>query len=433
MQEVFQAGAARAIISPPVGACLYGYRPLWESTSLHDDLTLTAAAFQQGGLSALLMTVEVGDIHTDLCDEMRAALEKETGVPKAHILLSATHTHSAPNVSGMEGWGEIDRPYYENILMPGVLQAGREAVGSLRPAQIAVGTTNSEVAVNRRKIHPDGTIGLGQNPFGCCDPEMTVVAVRGSDGKGILNMIHYGCHGTASGCNREITRDWSGVMIDRVEKETGVLTAFWNGAVGDAGPRLTNGETTGNLGYALELGGAAASDAMRAVRSLGGYHDGALACFADEVRLPYAPTPPLKEVREILGAIENPDSLINLEKLTYTHYKDVCALLESGVTEHPTHFAFPFCAVSLGDVLFVPTPYEIFSEITLRLRAYLPWPHTLSLSNTNGYCGYFPSQDQICRGGYEVDVFRTGGLYNLTDNADQHLIDEVRRIVGGKE
>ena len=131
--------------------------------------------------------------------------------------------------------------------------------------------------------------------------------------------------------------------------------------------------------------------------------------------------------------IENPDELINIDKLTYAHYKDVCALLESGVTEHPTHFAFPFCAVSLGDVLFVPTPYEIFSEITLRLRAYLPWPHTLSLSNTNGYCGYFPSQDQICRGGYEVDVFRTGGLYNLTENADQHLIDEVCRIVGGKE
>ncbi len=433
MQEIFEAGAARAVITPPVGTCLYGYRPNWESASVHDDLTLTAAAFRQGALSALLVTVEVGDIHTDLCDEMRALLEKETGVPKAHILLSATHTHSAPNVSGMEGWGEIDRPFYEKILLPGALQAGRDAVNALRPAQIAIGTTKSDVGVNRREIHPDGSIGLGQNPFGAYDPEMTVVALRGTDGRGILNLIHYGCHGTASGLNREITRDWSGVMIDRVEKETGVLTAFWNGAVGDVGPRLTNGGTTGNLGYALELGGVAAADAMRAVRSLGGFHDGNLACFADEMRLPYAPTPSLDTVRRKLAAIENPDELINIDKLTYAHYKDVCAMLESGVTEHPTHFAFPFCAVSLGDVLFVPTPYEIFSEITLRLRAYLPWPHTLSLSNTNGYCGYFPSQDQICRGGYEVDVFRTGGLYNLTENADQHLIDEVCRIVGGKE
>ncbi len=433
MQDAFLAGAARAVITPPVGACLYGYRPNWESTSLHDDLTLTAAAFRQGMQSALLVTVEVGDIHTELCGEMRHALEKETGVPESHILLSATHTHSAPNVSGMEGWGEIDRPYYEHILLPAALQAGRDAVQDLREARLAVGTAHSDVGVNRREIMPDGSVRLGQNPFGCCDPEMTVVTFREPDGRGILNLIHYGCHGTAAGCNREITRDWSGVMIDRVEKETGVLTAFWNGAEGDVGPRLTNGETCGDINYVMELGGVAAADAMRAVHRQGGFHDGTLACYADEVRLPYAPTPTLEDVRRKLDAIQNPEALINLQKLTYHHYKSLCALLESGVTAHPTHFTFPFCAVSLGDVLFVPTPYEIFSEITLRLRAYLPWTHTLCLSNTNGYEGYFPSEDQLCRGGYEVDCFRTGGLYNLTENADQYLIDEVRRIVGGKE
>ncbi len=433
MNERFLAGAARAVISPPVGTCLYGYRPNWESTSLHDDLTLTAAAFRQGNLSALLVTVEVGDIDTGLCNEMRRALEQATGIPETHILLSATHTHSAPNVSGVDGWGDIDRPYYENILLPAAIQAGKEAVGDLREARIAVGTAHSDVGVNRREIRPDGSIALGQNPFGCYDPEMTVVTLRGTDGRGILNLIHYGCHGTASGCNREITRDWSGVMIDRVEKETGTLTAYWNGAQGDVGPRLTNGQTTGSLAYALELGSIAAADAMRAYRSQGGFHDGALACFADEVRLPYAPTPSLQKVRETLASIRNPETLINLQKLTYKHYKDLCALLESGVTDHPTHFAFPFCAVSLGDVLFVPTPYEIFSEITLRLRAYLPWPHTLCLSNTNGYECYFPSQDQLCRGGYEVDCFRTGSLYNLTDDADQQYINEVCRIVGGKE
>ena len=433
MQERFQAGAARAVITPPVGTCLYGYRPNWESTSLHDDLTLTAAAFRQGACAAMLVTVEVGDIHTDLCDAMRREIGQAAGISPSHILISATHTHSAPNVSGMDGWGEIDRPFYENILLPAAIRAGKEAAENLRDAQIAVGTTHSDVGINRREILPNGEIRLGQNPFGCYDPEMTVVTFRDPDGKGVLNLIHYGCHGTAAGCNREISRDWSGVMIDRVEKETGVLTAFWNGAVGDVGPRLTNGETVGDITYVMELGGVAAVDAMRAVRRQGGFHDGSLACYADEVRLPYEVTPPIEEVRKTLESIQNPDELINIQKLTYRHYRDLYALLQSGATEHPTHFSFPFCAVSLGDVLFVPAPYEIFSEITLRLRAYLPWLHTLCLSNTNGYNGYFPSQDQICRGGYEVDCFRTGGTYNLTENADQYLIDEVRRIIGGKE
>ena len=429
MNHTFQAGAARAVITPPVGAYLYGYRPNFASTAVHDDLTLTALALCEGAQKALLVTIEVGDIHTDLCGELRARLERETGIPRGNILLSATHTHSAPNVSGMEGWGEIDRPFYENILLPALVQASLEALARLQPAQIAVGTTHSEVGINRRQIHPNGEIGLGQNPFGCYDPQMTVLTFRGADGRNILNLIHYGCHGTAAGLTTQITRDWSGVMIDRVEHETGTLTAFWNGTVGDTGPRLTNGETTGNIDYMTELGGVAAMDAIRAVRSRGGFHAGCLRCFADTVRLPYRPLPTPDEAREKLAQFKEPETLINIDRLTYKYYLDVLALHESGVTAHPTHFAFPFTAVSVGDAVFLPVPYELFSEIALRLRAYLPWPHVLCLTNTNGYEGYFPSQDQICRGGYEVNVFRAGRVYTPVDNADQYLIDEIRRIV----
>ena len=432
MHDRFQAGASRAVITPLVGTCLYGYRPNFKSTGVHDDLTLTALALRQGAQTALLVTIDVGDIHTMLCDEMRALLERETGVPRGNILLSATHTHCAPNVSGMEGWGEIDRPYYETILLPALVQACKEAVNSLREAEISVGTTHSDVGVNRRQIHPNGDVGLGQNPFGCYDPQMTALTFRGTDGREFLNLIHYSCHGTAAGLSPQITRDWPGVMTDRVERETGTLTAFWNGTVGDTGPRLTNGARTGTIAHMEERGGAAAMDAMRAVRSRGGFHAGRLRCFADEVHLPYKPLPTIETVRGILSQYTDPDALINIDRLTYRHYADVLALLESGQTQHPTHFSFPFTAVSVGDAVFLPVPYELFSEIALRLRAYLPWPHVLCLSNTNGYEAYFPSQDQICRGGYEVACFCTGGLYNLVDNADQFLIDEICRIIKEK-
>jgi hypothetical protein len=51
-------------------------------------------------------------------------------------------------------------------------------------------------------------------------------------------------------------------------------------------------------------------------------------------------------------------------------------------------------------------------------------PHCLSLSNTNGSEGYFVSQDQICRGGYEIDMFKTGRLQPYADDADFYLIKE---------
>ena len=109
----FLAGAAREDITPAVGTLLYGYTPDTVSTSVHDPLSVTAAAFRQGEDSVLLMTITVGDFGTALCTEIRERISKSTGLPVGRIIAAATHTHSAPNVSGIEGWGDIDRDYVD--------------------------------------------------------------------------------------------------------------------------------------------------------------------------------------------------------------------------------------------------------------------------------------------------------------------------------
>jgi hypothetical protein len=85
--------------------------------------------------------------------------------------------------------------------------------------------------------------------------------------------------------------------------------------------------------------------------------------------------------------------------------------------------------VSFGDVVFIPFPYEHFSEISLRLREYSPYPYTLTLSCTNGYNVYLPSEDQLCRGGYEVGCFMYGSIFPLADNTDNNIICENLRII----
>ncbi|MBQ7932998.1 MAG: hypothetical protein IJ334_18570, partial [Clostridia bacterium] len=216
MERIFMAGAVREDITPAVGTCLYGYRPNHHSESVHDPLQVTAAAFSQNGDTAVLFSVTVGDFQTELSDEFRGKLGAKYGISPARIIIAATHTHSAPNVSGVEGWGDIDRDYADGILFPAMDKACGDALANMVPAEIAVGETDSYVGINRREQRRDGSIDLGQNPWGCFDRTMTCIAVRNREtGSGILNMIHYGCHGTAAGCNREITRDWSGVMVDR--------------------------------------------------------------------------------------------------------------------------------------------------------------------------------------------------------------------------
>lgn len=430
MNNIFKAGASREDITCKIGTFLYGYRPDFKSDSIHDKLTVTALAFSNDVDKVLMLTCENGDINTNLCNEIREILEKETGITKEHILISSTHTHSAPNLSGTVGWGDIDTEYFNEIFLPGVIKASKNAIENLQDAELSIGVTQSLVGINRRQQFPDGNIGLGQNPHGCFDPNMTVVSIRSSETKkGILNLIHYGCHGTSAGLTTSVTRDWSGIMIDRLEKETGILTAFWNGALGDVGPRLTNGETTGNLSYTKELGGVAAADVIKAYSKKGGYHKGTLKIFKDNLNLPIQKMPSIEETEKILSEFKNPDELINIDRLKYEHYKETLEYLKSGRDDAPEYFTFKQTIISLGDIVFIPFPFEMFSEIVMRLREYSDYPYTLCLSCTNGYTVYLPSEDQLCRGGYEVGCFMYGNLFPLANNTDHHIINENLRIM----
>ncbi len=428
---ILRAGAARRDITPAVGTLLYGYNPDQVSTSVHDPLHVTALALSSGTSTAVMVTVAAGDMQTEYTTSLRESASRASGVPMENILVSATHTHSAPNVAGMEGWGGIDEPYAENILRPRLVEAVLEAVEHLEPVTVGYGTTESYVGVNRRQQMRDGTIEFGQSPYSCMDPTMTILSFRSvSSGKGVFNLIHYGCHGTSAGCNHEITRDWSGVMIDRLEAETGILTAFWNGNIGDVGPRLTNGQTTGNIHYTEELGGVAAQDAIRAYKNIGAYHPAELKLYHGELHLPCRPLPTLAEVEEKLAAYKNPEGLINIDMLRYHHWKEVEKTLRDPQAVPTTEWVIPQTIVAIGDAVFIPFTCEVFSEIGLRLRAYSPYAHTMCLSNTNGYTSYLPTQDQLCRGGYEVECFLYNAVYTLTDDADQQYINENLRIMG---
>ena len=426
----FLCGAAREKITPPLGTLLYGYKPDVVSTSVHDDLTATVVAFSDGNDTLLLITVTVGDFNNSVDLELRQKVSEKCGVPTENIILAATHTHSAPNVSGVEGWGEIDRSFIDSILLPALLKASSDALSGMTPAELGSASGRSEVGINRRQQNRGGRVALGQNPWGCFDPTMTVVTVRSRDDhRGIINLIHYGCHGTACGISGDITRDWSGVMTDRVEKETRTLTAFINGAIGDVGPRLTNGHTTGDITHVEELGSYAALDAMRIAKQVKSFSVPGMKLKHGVVGLPYQEHPSPEYIARELERPGDPSKLINIDYLRYKHLVEVKALLDSGNDRVPDDFTYPTTIAVIGDIALIPFPFEIFSEISMRLREYSGFQNTLCLSCANGYNAYLPTEDQLCRGGYEVGVFRYASVYSLADNTDENIINENLRIL----
>lgn len=428
MSNQLKVGAGRETITPEVGSRLYGYNLEQYSKSVNDDLTVTAIAFEYEQEEAILISESVCLIHTSLCEEIRQKIFEATGVKPSHIILSAIHTHSGPCTEGVTGWGEIDRNYCDRIFIPRTVHAAKTAVESLKPAKMGIGTLKSDIGINRRQVLENNTIALGQNPWGCYDPNLTVISFQGLSGEPIANIIHYGAHCTAAGCNDEISRDWAGVMTDRLEEISGAVTAFFNGAEGDVGPRISNGQTVGNIHYAMEHGGVAAKDAIAAYRNIKAYNEApGLQVVTDELRLPHREVIPLETAEKMLKDFEGKSS-INITGRMYEYYKSVVEAYKNGLPEE-THFVFEQTVLRVGPVVFVPFPFEFFSEISLRLRNYGSFPYVLCLSCTNGNNGYLPSQDQICRGGYEVDMFLTSGVKNLTEDADYHIVSENLRML----
>ena len=421
-----KVGISREIITPKLGGLFMGYGSDKPSTAVHDDLTVTAIALAYGKSKVALLSVTVCLIGNKLMEKLRAQCAEAAGIQPDYVIVAATHTHSGP-ITTDGGDGDQDSGYCNDILIPKCMAAVKTAVNTMRYAKVGVAKTESLVGINRRQLLPNNRVILGQNPWGVYDSEMTVISFRGDDGKSFANIVHCAAHCTAAGINTEVTRDWAGVMIDRLDSESGAVTMFINGLEGDIAPRMANGGSTGDIHHAMEVGAKAGLDAVRAYKDIRAFRDEEMSVVTGDVKLPHAPLLPLDEARKELAKLEAGQqarftgSAINVLKRNI-------ALHEKGETGD-SFFVYPQTLVQIGPIVLIPVPFEVSSEISLRLRSYSKFGHTLALGCTNGSNSYLPSQDQICRGGYEVERFKWSGSRQLADNADWHLVNENIKLM----
>ena len=429
----FLAGSGKAIISPKLGTRLYGYPTDRFAATIHDDLTATAIAVSDGTTSAVLISLTLVSIPENICKMAADRIQKATGIQ--HCIFSATHTHSGPSVNvgsnGVPGWGGGDESYLYDIMLPGVEKAAKDAAESLTEAKLGIGEINTRTGINRRQISEDGTIRLGRNPLGLYDPRMRVITfVTADETKTIGTIIHFGAHGTASGGpypDSPVTRDWSGVMTDRIEWITGAPCAFLNGAEGDVAPRDFNrAKRVGNkelnhIEQAMEVGGMAAVDASEAFQSIRQYITPTLKIKTCEIKLPYEPLPDAQTAEEKLRELESRDPDDRMAQYKRNRWQKV---LEEQDKPKKEAMVYAQTLVQIGPVVFVPHPFEIFTAIAMRLDQFSPVQYTLSLANANGNNGYLPNKEEFPRGGYEIWSSRYRHAYLLTEDADTELIKQ---------
>ncbi|MDE3256317.1 MAG: neutral/alkaline non-lysosomal ceramidase N-terminal domain-containing protein [Gemmatimonadota bacterium] len=420
-------GFARTDITPELGILLMGYPdPDRKAESVRDPLQAHALVLRQGETTAVLISLTVCILDDAGVESIRRGIQEQTRIPADSIVVCTVQTHSAPCTMTCWGWCDRDETYVD-LLVSRSIKAAVKASQNLKKIQVGIGTTESDVGVNRRAIKADHTVGLGYNPWGIYDPEMTVVCFQCADGP-LATLIHYGAHPTVlSSKSRAISRDWPGVMIDRVEDLTGAPALFVNGAVGDIAPRSNILGSVGDGEAALlEVGTRAGMDAMRAIRAIKEFRNVELGVTTGAYQLPYRPLPPEDEASRNLAEAEPHRNEYGRGMCEYKYWQAVVRSQQAAPVSGKNYLQV---ILRLGPIAIVPFPGEPFAEIVLRLRDFSPAQYTLCASTSCGSNGYFVTRESLDRGGYEVWVARAMGAYTLAENIDDVLVEENMRLL----
>lgn len=447
-EPAFRAGAFAMDVTPerfPVS--VNGGFTDRTATKANDQLHARCLVLDDGRVRLALVVVDSCMLPRELVDAAKRLAANATGIPVGHILISATHTHTAPTATGVFQ-SEPDRTYVE-FLTRRIAGGIKRAADNLAPAEVGWGVSREpgEVFNRRWRMKPDvlnrdpfggntdrvrmnpGHQNPGlQEPAGPTDPEVSVMAVRTPAGRPLALFANYSLHYV--GDLPPLSADYFGVFAERVgplvgATDPGFVGILSNGTSGDVNnidfrnpPRRTQpGERCRAVAEAV------AKAAAVAYKSATFRSDVTLAAATEElelrVRKPSAAE--LARATDILAKASNrvlktPDEVYARETTLIGKYPDTVPLMLQ--------------ALRVGDLGIAAIPCEVFTQIGLDIKARSPLKPTFTVSLANGYNGYLPTPAQHTLGGYET--WRARSSYLEVEASDKitpvvlRLLDRVK-------
>ncbi len=171
-QPVFRAGVSAIDITPTTfpriiaGGFLEG-----RGEKITDRLHVRSFVLDDGKMKVAFAIVDTCMMEQSLIDEAKVLAAKQCGIPVERMMVSATHTHSAPAAMGCLGTRKDTE--YGKFLTPKIAEAIVAADKALQPARIGWGSFDDwEHTHNRRWIRLPGKEVV--DPFG--EPTGTATA-----------------------------------------------------------------------------------------------------------------------------------------------------------------------------------------------------------------------------------------------------------------
>jgi hypothetical protein len=415
-EEGLRAGAAQVVITPEPGAPLAGYYSLREADGVLDDLFAKSLVLDIGGTKVALVTLDLITLPRAVALSARAAVERETGIPGSHVMISATHQHTGPVMTResvrdeLDGGGSpIARTYTERL--PSLIaRSVHEAANRLAPARMRATSTRVEnLAYNRRFWMDDGTVGWNPPklsphivaPAGPHDPEVGIICFETLDQtpRTLACYVNYAMHPDTTG-GTKISADYPGWLSRALAQVhgAGMVTLFANGCCGNLAHRnVWWADPQKSPGESARLGSILAGAVCSAWPTLHEIAPGPLRVRREIVQVP------LPQVTESDRA-EAREELRRTREKQGKFMAQVKAFRVFDVEDRGGQpWELEVQVVALGDDLaIVSMPGEIFVELGLAIKAASPFPQTFIAELANGAIGYIPNRTAYAEGNYEV-------------------------------
>lgn len=382
-----QVGAAKVDLTPAADALPPNY------LGINDPVYARAIVVDNGDTRAALVTLDAGAVPNELWNEVATRVEQELAIPRAQLLLSATHTHSVPRQTA---------PDYADK----VVQSVRDAAARLQPARMAWGTGVSYININRTMVKPDtGRWGEGPNYDGPSDKTVAVLSFDTLQGEPIAVYYNYAVHAVISGQLDEVSGDIPGASSRYIERALGGdAVAVWSlGAAGDQNPIFFQ-QTYDLRRIRIEDYAARGEDISNTMLPGGMGLDRSnpeVARLMDEQRQIQLSMGQMlgEEVLHVRRAgLERPQTQVAIagaqRALTCAGRRRLDSGREGspGTYEDGDEVQFNLGLLRLGDVQLGAVNAEIFNPIATRLKAESPYKHTMLVTLANGVAnsGYVP-------------------------------------------
>jgi len=389
------------VINPSLGIELggYGFYRNRRNKGVHDDLHVRTLLLETEGKSVLIYNADLLEVSEYVVSEVKRKVSKKLGIHESNIILTVTHTHSAPPTTRFRGLGEVSKEYVDFLIEKFVSSAEgiKEKSTEVRP--FFSKSTLKGVSFNR--VVKGGPV----------DSFVRVIQLKDSLNKPFVTMFNYSCHPVTVDVRTEygfyVSADWPGVSMRVINKETGGFSVFLQGTCGDIDPviawKMRGFDACEEVGLKV---GKSVFEAIDRLKEIKNYE---LEVRSKRISLPLQQITHedlIKIISVHLKRVESlkPDIIMDVSNVLALirfyreSMEELCERISKGLL--PENIKRDIYLIKLGraSVLFVPG--EVFVEIGLKIRERLQLDDLLIVGYTGAYAGYIPTPKEFDRYGY---------------------------------